>query len=109
MPERLARAFEECLLAPRHAQRIRAHHAHTARVHVLQALAESLQAGERTRRHFLVDAAVLLDTGGKANHLAQAIDDDELAVRIARDDHVKTVGAEIHRRQHIRHRTFGGG
>jgi len=31
------------------------------------------------------------------HHLAQTVDDDELAVRIARDDQMETVGAEVYR------------
>ena len=57
--ERLAGALEEGLLAVRDAQRVGADHAHAVGVHVAQALAEALEAGERARRHVLVDAAVL--------------------------------------------------
>ena len=89
-PERLAGALQEGLLAARDAQRIGADHAHAARVHVAQALAEALQAGEGARRHVLVDAAILVDPGGQAHHFAQAIDDDQLAVRVARDHHVES-------------------
>ena len=91
MPERLARPLEERLLAVRQAQRVGAHHAHAVGVHVAQPLAKTLQAGERAGRHILVDAAVLGHAGGEAHHLAQAIDDDQLAVRVARDHHVETV------------------
>ena len=93
MAERLAGALEERLLLVRQPQRVGAHHAHAVGVHVAQALAEALQAGERTCRHVLVDAAVLGDAGGQAHHLAQAVDDDQLAVRVARDHHVEAVGA----------------
>jgi hypothetical protein len=91
MTERLARALEKRLLAPRHAQRVGAHHAHAIRMHVAQALAKALQTRKRPRGGFLVDAAVLLDTGSQPHHLAQTIDDGELAVRVARNDHVKAV------------------
>ena len=56
------------------------------------------QAGERAGRGLLVEPAVLADAGGQAHHLAQPVDDDQLAVRIARDHHVKAVGAEVDRR-----------
>jgi len=91
MPERLTRTLEERLLAVRQAQRVGAHHAHAVGMHVTQPLAETLQAGERAGRYVLVDAAVLGHAGGEAHHLAQAIDDDQLAVRVARDHHVETV------------------
>ena len=77
-------------------------------MHVAQALAEALETRERARRDVLVDAAVLLDAGGQAHHLAQPVDDDQLAVRVARDDHVETVGAEVHRRQHVGDGARGG-
>ena len=93
MAERLARALEEGLLAVREPQRVRAHDPHAVGVHVTQALPEALEAGERTLRHVLVDAAVLGDAGGQAHHLAQPVDDDELAVLVARHHHVETVGA----------------
>src|SRR2546430_9136743 len=51
--------------------------------------------------HVLVDAAVLGHAGSEAHHLAQAIDDDELAVRMARDHHVEAVAAEVHRRENL--------
>ena len=91
--EGLARALEKCLLAVRHAQRVGTDDAHAVGVHVAQPLAEALQTGERACRDVLVDAAVLRDAGGEAHHLAQAIDDNHLAVRVARHDHVETVGA----------------
>src|SRR6266404_2811176 len=66
MPERLARTFEERLLAVRQAQRVGAHHAYAVGLHVTQPLAETLQAGERTGRYVLVDTAVLGHAGGQA-------------------------------------------
>ena len=110
--ERLARALEEDLLAVREAQRVGADDAHAVGVHVAQALPETLQARERARRHVLVDAAVLGDAGGEAHHLAQPVDDDQLAVRVARDDHVEAVGAQVHRREYVGDRAgcgAGGG
>ncbi len=53
------------------AQRVGADHAHAACVHVAQALAEALEAGERARRHLLVQAPVRADAGAEAHHLAQ--------------------------------------
>ena len=103
--QRLARALEKRLLAARDAQRVGTHHAHVAGVHVAQPLAEALQAGQRARRGFLVEPAVIADARGQAHHLAQPVDDHQLAVRIARDHHVKTVGAEVDRRDDF----VGGG
>ena len=111
-PEGGARALEEGLLAVRDAQRVGAHHAHAAGAHVTQALAEALKAGERPRRHVLVDAAVFGHAGRKSHHLAQPVDDDQLAVRVARDHHVEAVGAQVDGGEYVRHRTVigaGGG
>ncbi len=76
-------------------------------MHVPQSLAESFQAGERPRRSVLVETAVIADTRSQPDHFTQPVDDDQLAVRVARDHHVKTVGTEIHRRDDFEHR--GGG
>jgi hypothetical protein len=95
MAQCFARAFDECFLSLRATEDVRADDANVIGTHVAQSLAESLQALERSRRDFLVEATVRFEPGAEANHLAQAIEDDELAVRIARDDHVETVGAEI--------------
>ena len=45
----------------------------------------------------LFEPPVALEAGAEPHHLAQAIEDDELAVRVTRDHHVETVGAEIDR------------
>src|SRR6185437_8779475 len=107
VPESLTGALEKSLLAVRHAQRVGAHDPHVVGAHVPQPLAEALQTGQGARRHLLVDAAVLLDARSQTHHLAQAVDDDELAVRIARDDQVETVGAEVYRREDVRKRAGG--
>ena len=106
-PERLAGALQEGLLAPCAAQGIGADHAHAVGVHVAQPLAEALQAGEGARGHVLVDAAVFLDARAQAHHFAQAIHDDDLAVDIARHDHVETVGAQVDGRQDVGNRIGG--
>src|SRR5947207_468990 len=92
MPERLAGTLEEGLLAVREAQRVRPHDAHAVGVHVAQPLAEALETGERPRRDFLIDAAVLGYPGREPHHLAQPIDDGQLAVRVTGHHHVKAVG-----------------
>ncbi len=95
MAECFAGALEKGLFAMCHAQGIGADDAHAIGVHVTQALTESLQTGKRASRHFLVDATVLFDAGGEAYHLAQPVDDDELAVRVARHDQVEAVRPQI--------------
>ena len=102
MSERFARAFEECLLATRDAQRVGADDAHAVGAHVGKPLAEAAEAGEAPCADRLVEPAVGIEPCGEAHHLAQPIDDDELAGRVSRDDHVETVGAEIDRGQDVR-------
>ena len=107
MAEGLAGALQEGLLAARAAQRVGADHADTVGVHVTQALPEALQAGEGARRHILVDAAVLFDTRTQPHHLAQPVHDDDLAVDVARHDHVETVGSQVDGREDVRNRKCG--
>jgi hypothetical protein len=95
MSERLAGTLEKSLLSVSHPQCVRANHTHAVGMHVPQALTETLQASERACGDLLVDAPVLFDARRKANHLAQPIDNNELAVRVTRDDHVKAVRPEI--------------
>src|SRR5436305_295081 len=92
MPERLAGTLEEGLLAVREAQRVRPHDAHAVGVQVAQPLAGARGSGERARRDFLIDAAVLGYPGREPHHLAQPIDDGQLAVRVTGHHHVKAVG-----------------
>ncbi len=101
MPEGFASSLEKCLLAVGDAQRVGTNHAHAVCVHVAKTLAEALETRQRPCRDFLVDPAVLLDTRGKADHLPQPVDDDDLPVRIAGNDHVETVGPEVDRRQDV--------
>ena len=54
----------------------------------------SRQRSARSRGGLIQPAAVA-QAGGEAHHLAQPVQDDELAVRVTRDDHVKTVGAQV--------------
>src|SRR5256884_3806707 len=72
-------------ISVRVAQRVRPHDAHAVGAHVAQPLAEALETGERPRRDFLIDAAVLGYPGREPHHLAQPIDDGQLAVRVTGD------------------------
>ncbi len=60
------------------------------------------QAIQRAAGGCFVEPAVFIEARGEAHHLAQAIEDDELAVRIARDDHVETVRSQIDSRHDVR-------
>ena len=101
MAQRGARTLQKSLLAMRLTQSIRAYHAHTGRVHVAQALAESLQTGDRAGGNVAVQSAFGIQPFAKAHHLTQAIDNHELPVRIAGDNQMKAVGAEINGREHL--------
>ena len=100
-PERLARAVEERALAPRLAQRVGADHAHALGLHVAQPLAEALEALQRAGDGLAVQAALLVEAGREPHHLAQAVDDHQLAVRVARDHHVEAVGPEVDSREDV--------
>ena len=101
MAERLARTLEEARLAPRLAQRIGPDHAHRLRAHCPKPLAEALQRGDGAVDGILVEAPLRIEAGGEADHLAQPVDDRDLAVRVARDDHVKAVRTEVDGRKDV--------
>src|SRR5882757_8154469 len=88
-----------------HTQRVGADDADAIRVHVTQALAETLEASDGACGHLFVGASVFLNAGAEADHLAQSIDDDELAMRVARNDHVKAVRPEVDGGEDIRQRS----
>ncbi len=101
MAERFARPLQEGLLAVRLAQRVGAHDAHALGLHVAQALAEALETFQRARGHGLVDAALVVESGRQAHHLAQPVEDRQLAVRVARHHHVKAVRSQIDGRNDV--------
>ena len=105
MAERGAGALQEPALALGAPQGIGADHAHAVGVHRAQPLPESLEAAQRTIGRGVVQPAAVAQARGQAHHFAQSVEDDELAVRIARDDHVKTVGAQIDGGEHVGHDT----
>ena len=110
MTERVAGALEERALAALGlAQRVGADDAHALGAHVAQALAEALEALQRALRRFAAQAALFVEARGEANHLAQAVDDDELPVVVTGDDHVKAVRAEVDRREDVGHPVRHGG
>ena len=93
----------------RSAQRIGADDAHAFRLHVVQPLAEAFQARERCLRRLACQSTLLVEAGAEPHHLAQAIQDDELPVRVAGDDHVETVGAQVDRGDDVRDFAGHGG
>jgi hypothetical protein len=108
MPESFSRTLEKGLLAMRDAQRVRSYNSHTVSTHVAQPLPETLQTGQRAPGDFLIDAPVFFHARGEPHHLAQTIDDDELTVGIACNDHVEAVRSEIDSRQDIGERLRRG-
>ena len=103
MPQRLARALEERLLA----LRARATRWCRRRARCRACMSRrrcpnrSRQASARAARPCRC-RPFCLEPGAEPHHLAQAIEDDELAVRVTRDHHVETVGTEIDRRENVR-------
>ena len=61
----------------------------------MQSLAETFQAGQCGVDSCAVEPAGLIESCGQPDHFTQAIENDELPVRIAGDDHVETVGAQV--------------
>jgi hypothetical protein len=49
-------------------------------VHVTQSLTEALETTDCACGNLFVDASVFFDARGETNHLAQSVDNDELAV-----------------------------
>ena len=82
-------------------ENVGANDAHAAGSHIAQPLAESFETGERPGRDFLVQSPIGLEAGTEAHHLAEPIDNDQLAVRVTRDHHVETVGTEIDRSKYV--------
>ena len=93
--ERLAGALEKSLFAPCDTQRVGADDTDVARIDVAQSLPKTLQARQRPGCRILVESAIVADAGGQTHHLAQAVDDDQLPVRVPRHHHMKTVGTEV--------------
>jgi len=93
--QRLFRAFEELRGVLRAAQGIRTDDAHVFRRQPGQALSKSAQALQRAFLRRGVHVAGLVEAIGQADLFAQAVDQLEAAAVHLRDDHVKTVRAEI--------------
>ena len=93
MSERGAGALEEPALALRAPQRIGTDHPDAVRVHRAQPLPEAFQTAQSAFRGGIVQAPAVAQPRGETHHLAQPVQYDKLAVRIARDHHVKTIGA----------------
>jgi hypothetical protein len=89
--EGFAGTFQKRLLTVRESEGVRPDDTNAVGVYVPQTLPESLQACESSCSDLFVDATVLLDTGSEPHHLAQAVNNNELTVRIPRDDHVEAV------------------
>ena len=107
--ERVARALQESPAAVRLAQGVGADDAHAFGAHVAQALAEPFEALQCTLGRVATEAALFVEARSESNHLAQAIEHDQLPVVVTGDDHVKAVGAEVNRREDVRHPVRHGG
>jgi hypothetical protein len=95
MSERGPGALQEPALALGATQGVSADDSHAIGMHGAQPLPEALQASQRTLRRRLVQPSAVAQPSRQAHHFAQPVQDDQLAVRITRNDHVKTVGAKI--------------
>ena len=95
MSERGAGALQEPALALGAAQGVGADDSHAVGVHGAQPLSEALQASQRPVRRCLIQPPAVAQARRQPHHFAQPVEDDQLAVRITRHDHVKTIGAKI--------------
>ena len=67
-------------------------------LHVAQSLPEAPQASQRSLLTRVIQETFRVKAGGQTHHFPEPIDDGRLAVLIPRDNHVKAVGAKVHRR-----------
>ncbi len=95
MAEHLARAREERLGVLRLAQGAGSDRAHASRRLFAQALAETLQTGERSLTDLFLEPFGLVEALGERNAFAQAIEHHQLPVDVLRDDHVEAVRSQI--------------
>jgi hypothetical protein len=103
MPQCIAGAFQKALFAARAPQCTGPDNAYTVRVDISQALTEALEAGQRTRRHVLVQPAFIVNARGKLHHFTQSVDDDELPVAVSGNHQMETIGTQINSGQNIWH------
>ena len=101
MAERIAGAVHECAAASRLAQGVGADDPHAPGTERAEPLAEALEALERTLHRLATQPPLFVEPGCEPDRLTQAVDDDELPVRMTGHDHVKTVGAEVDGRQDV--------
>ena len=101
MAERRAGALQEPALALGAAQGIGADHPHAVGMHGAQPLTEAFETAQGALRRRLVQPPAAIQACGQTHHLAQPIQNDQLAVRLTRHDHVKAVGAQIDGREDV--------
>ncbi len=77
-------------------------------MHGAQPLPEAFQAAQRPLGGGIVQPSAVAQPRGQANHFSKTIQNDELAVRITRDHHVKTIGAQIDGGEHVGNDTTAG-
>ena len=101
MTERRAGALQEPSLALGPSQGTGADHPHAIGMHGAQSLSEALEAAQGALRGRIVETSALAETRGEAHHFPQPIQNDQLAVRMTRHDHVKAIGAQIDGGEHV--------
>jgi hypothetical protein len=105
MPEGGACALQEPAFAPGAAQGIGTDHAYAVRMHGAQPLPEPFEAAQCPVRGRIVQPPAVGEAPGQADHFPQSIEDDELAVRMTRNDHVKAIGPQVDGGEHVGHDT----
>jgi hypothetical protein len=88
-----AGTFQKPALALGAPQGIGADHPYAVSVHGAEPLPEALEAAQGAFRGGVIQPSAIAQAGGQTHHFTQAIENDELAVRMTGHDHVKTVGS----------------
>ena len=73
----------------------------TLSAHRAQPLPKALEAAQCTFGRSVVQPPAVAHARGQTHHFAQAVQNDQLAVRMTGHDHMKTIGAQIDSDEHV--------
>ncbi len=96
-----AGALQKPALSPGATQGAGGHHAHAVGVHRAEPLPEAFEAAQSAFRRRVVQPSAVAQACGQTYHFPEAVQNDELAVRMTRHDHVKAVGAQVDGGKHV--------
>ncbi len=102
--QNLFSAFNKLLTVARRAQCIGGQHTHPAWFHALHKLRKLAQALKSALLRFFRQNAAFIQTGSQLNLLTTTFKSTYFALKLLCDDHMKTVGTQVHRCDQIVHR-----